>query len=141
MPSLERLRPGLMPFYLAHLEGCTLSVVEKFEGYIVGRCAECCERKKRIGGPIFDKSEKIAQTPPGTPKGPKGIPKGAKWTPKINPRAPKASQRDKLYINKLPINRLRGRYVIHYTHNTQYYTRIIHHIIILCTHIVCCMMN
>ena len=77
-----------------------------------------------IGGPIFDKSEKIALSTPrhpqGTPKGPKGSPKGVKWAPKSTqghpkaiPKAPKASQRDKLYINKLPINRLRGRYGIH----------------------------
>ena len=57
--------------------------------------------------------------PPRDPKGAKGSPKGAKWAPKssqghpkVIPRATKTSQKDKLYINKLPINRLRGRYVI-----------------------------
>ena len=57
--------------------------------------------------------------PKRDPKGPKGSPKGAKWAPKSSqghpkaiPRATKTSQKDKLYINKLPINRLRGRYVI-----------------------------
>ena len=72
---------------------------------------------------MLDKSEKIALSTPshpeGTPKGPKGRPKEAKWAPKSTqghpkaiPKAPKASQRDKLYINKLPINRLRGPYAI-----------------------------
>ena len=71
----------------------------------------------------------------GTPKGPKGIPKEPKGTPKepkVSPKAakdtsktpkgspkgsqgaqsrPKAGQRH-LYINKLPINRPSGRYVV-----------------------------
>ena len=59
--------------------------------------------------------------PQGIPKGPQGnpkAPKGAKWAPKSSqghtkaiPRETETSQKDKLYMNKLPINRLRGRYV------------------------------
>ena len=62
----------------------------------------------------------------GVPNGPKGSPKGAKWAPKSSqghpkaiPRATKTSQKDKLYINKLPINRLRGRYVSNFNHKTK----------------------
>ena len=54
----------------------------------------------------------------GSPRGPsaaKRKPSGRQNRqrhPKASPRATKTSQEDKLYINKLPINRLRGRYVI-----------------------------
>jgi len=64
----------------------------------------------------------------GTPKGPKGRPKGAQGLPneskrnpksvpgapkalKRHPKAAKGSQREKIYIKKLPINRPSGRYV------------------------------
>ena len=57
--------------------------------------------------------------PHGGPKAPKGSSKGTKWAPKssqghpkASPRATKTSQGDKLYIKKLPINRLRGKLVI-----------------------------
>ena len=77
----------------------------------------------------------IPKGPQRDPEGPKGSPKGAKWAPKSSqghpkaiPRATKTSQKDKLYINKLPINRLRGRYV-----NIVYYAWII-----LCImHVLC----
>ena len=64
---------------------------------------------------------KLPWAPQGTPRDPQGAQGqvegsqvGAKIKPrhpKASPRATKASQEDKLYINKLPINRLRGRYV------------------------------
>ncbi len=80
--------------------------------------------------PIFNK---IQKTPQGGPRGPKGIPqvaqdgqrdpkgwpkraqghpKGSQREPKVapkeakgTPKTPKGSQRDKVYISKLPINR------------------------------------
>ena len=64
-------------------------------------------------------------TPEGPPRDPMGSPRGPSAAkrkptghrnrqrhPKASPRATKTSQGDKLYIKKLPINRLRGRYVI-----------------------------
>ena len=62
------------------------------------------------------------RNPQGTPWGPQGAqgqPKGSQVCAQVKPRDPKASpsatqtsQEDKLYIKKLPIDRLRGKLVI-----------------------------
>ena len=68
---------------------------------------------------IFNKnSEKAPHGSTTRFKGAHGHPKGSQNQPKVVPRdakgnqtTPKAIQRDKVYISKLPINRLSGRYV------------------------------
>ena len=59
----------------------------------------------------------VQRTAKGSPRAPQREPKEPKVGPKEakgTPKGPKGSQRDKIYIKKLPINRPSGRYVIPY---------------------------
>ena len=114
--------PSIIVGFAVKLQPLSSIIVGNFyefePGPICPRTAKGTPKGRQREPKGIPKGTKGAQrTPKGSPRAPKGVkrrPKSAQGKPKAlqrHPKEAKGSQREKIYIKKLPINRPSGRYV------------------------------